>query len=301
MRVSSSSPAACPSVSLTCLNPSRSSSRSAPGRPWRRARLTSRSSSSWKRRRLKSPVSASRSAISWSWFSRRLRSLMSTACMTISRSPSGPCVRLGAVSAQMSCPSLCLKRSSPAAGRPASTLSSIRRRMERSSGCTIAGPTVPSSSDGSRPSMAAKAGLHWMTSTLPSSWTRLTTMPTGAEENAVSNSERAAASSRATRSRSVTSSDTPPIPTIRSSASRTGNFSDQTWRALPVRASGTVSSKLMSSPLLSTWRSWAARWAEISGGTVSESRLPSNCSGDLPRMPQVSGLATIQRSSVSRM
>ena len=53
----------------------------------------------------------------------------------------------------------------------------------------------------------------------------------------VSNSERAAASSRATRSRSVTSSDTPPIPTIRSSASRTGNFSDQTWRALPVRAS----------------------------------------------------------------
>ena len=109
---------------------------------------------------------------------------------------------------------------------------------------------MPSSSDGSRPSMAAKAGLHWMTSTLPSSWTRLTTMPTGAEENAVSKSERAAASSRATRSRSVTSSDTPPIPTIRSSASRTGNFSDQTWRALPVRASGTVSSKLMSSPLL---------------------------------------------------
>ena len=97
----------------------------------------------------------------------------------------------------MSLPSRCLKRISPEAGRPASTSSSMRRRSGMSSGCTIPAAPPPRRSAGSRPSMRANAGLHWMTSVVPSSLARLTSMPTSAEVNIRSKSSRAAASSRA--------------------------------------------------------------------------------------------------------
>ena len=143
--------------------------------------------------------------------------------------------------------------------------------------------------------MRAKAGLHWMTSVVPSSCTRLTSMPTSAEVNIRSKSSRAAASSRVARSRSVTSSETPPRPTTTPSASRIGNFSDHTWRGVSVRASGTISSKLTATPPRMTLRSFASSCSKTSALKASAIGRPSSSSGRLPMIPQVSALAMIQR------
>ena len=108
------------------------------------------------------------------------------------------------------------------------------------------------SSSGRRPVIAAKAALHCTTSRVSPAVTRLMIIPTGALMNALSNSACAAASSRLTCSRSVTSSDTPPMPVTVPSASRIGNFSVQKCRGTSDPATGWLRSKLQGAPLSST-------------------------------------------------
>ena len=216
MRTSRASPAAWPKASLTPLKPSRSSSSSAAGRRWRRARLTSRASSSSKRRRLKSPVSASRSARCWSWASKVLRSEMSTrldedqalAVGAEREARHGERPDLVAVAvheAQLGRAGAArdhARRSSPAQRQ-------VIRMHASPAGVARADPRA------SRPSMLREreVALHDLGACRPRGRgsRACRRAPT---RTSVSKRPRAAASSRALRSRSVTSSDTPPSPMI---------------------------------------------------------------------------------------